>query len=294
MRKRIAVKAVIVSAALAICLVCLGLNIRQENDAKQKTEPIEEQKPNTEEVAEAVMVEEPTASMHIKESRPLVTVTPIATKSKGKVIANADTHTRENGDTAKLHIAESGTTTVNSSDAEDTEPKEGQLENDGDGAETDGSVGGDSGSAEATEPESEPAEASSSEQPEVAEEDHVSLPEESTEVEEPVVAEELPVEKVEAPQMEYLGNWTVSFYCNCEICCGSYSGGPTASGVMPTPWYTAATDGLEFGTVVYVEGLGNFVIEDRGTDYGWLDIHVSDHNEALANGLQYRDVYIVR
>ena len=288
MRKRIAVKAVIVSAALATCLACVGVSADHGESVRQKTVPIDEQKPKDEKVADAIVVEEPEASIHITEARQIVTVTPIATKAKGKVIADGSEYTGADDD---ITVSKKDTTTVDSSDAEDAEPEEDRFENDGNGAETDGSIGSDSGSAEATEPEPEPAEAGSPEQQAV---EPISLSEESTEVEEPVLVEELPVEETEAPQMEYLGHWTVSFYCNCEICCGSYSGGPTASGVMPTPWYTAATDGLEFGTVVYVEGLGNFVIEDRGTDYGWLDIHVSDHNEALANGLQYRDVYIIR
>lgn len=93
---------------------------------------------------------------------------------------------------------------------------------------------------------------------------------------------------------EYLGDWTISFYCNCPECCGSWSGGPTASGAMPTPWYTVATGGLDFGTILYIDGLGYFEVQDRGTDYGWADVFVSDHGEALANGLQTRAVYIVR
>ena len=105
------------------------------------------------------------------------------------------------------------------------------------------------------------------------------------EVEEPVPEPE--------PQMEYLGDWTISFYCNCEICTGQWAGGPTASGVMPSAWWTSATADLPFGTVLYVDGLGEFEVQDRGTGYGWLDIYVSSHDEALANGLQTRSVYIV-
>ena len=93
---------------------------------------------------------------------------------------------------------------------------------------------------------------------------------------------------------EYLGDWTISFYCPCESCCGVWAYGATASGVMPQSWHTAATSGLDFGTVLYVDGLGYFTVEDRGTDYGWLDVFVSDHGEALANGLQCRAVYRVR
>lgn len=113
-------------------------------------------------------------------------------------------------------------------------------------------------------------------------------------VEEPEPEPE-PVSEVAAePQMEYLGDWTISFYCNCSQCCGQWAGGATASGVMPTPWYTVATGGLDFGTILYIDGLGYFEVQDRGTDYGWADVFVSDHGEALANGLQTRAVYIVR
>lgn len=103
-----------------------------------------------------------------------------------------------------------------------------------------------------------------------------------------------PEPAAEEPQMEYLGDWTISFYCNCPECCGVWSGGATASGAMPSAWWTAATGELDFGTIVYVDGLGTFEIQDRGTDYGWLDVFVGSHDEALANGLQTRSVYIVR
>ena len=96
-----------------------------------------------------------------------------------------------------------------------------------------------------------------------------------------------------AEGMEYLGDWTISFYCPCSFCCGQWAGGATASGVMPSAWWTAATGDLPFGTIVYVDGLGTFEVQDRGTGYGWLDVFVGDHGEALANGLQYRSVYIV-
>jgi hypothetical protein len=43
-----------------------------------------------------------------------------------------------------------------------------------------------------------------------------------------------------------------------------------------------------------VDGLGTFEVQDRGTDYGWLDVYVSSHDEAVANGLQNRAVYVVR
>ena len=41
---------------------------------------------------------------------------------------------------------------------------------------------------------------------------------------------------------ESLGLVVTSGYCNCPICCGQWSGGPTASGAMPTANHTIAVD----------------------------------------------------
>lgn len=109
---------------------------------------------------------------------------------------------------------------------------------------------------------------------------------------EPVTEEEPAyTEEYVEPSMSYLGTYTITFYCPCEICC-TWNTGMTASGTYATPWYTVASD-LPFGTQLYIDGLGYFVVEDRGVSGAWIDVFVSEHNEALAYGLQYRDVYIV-
>ena len=93
--------------------------------------------------------------------------------------------------------------------------------------------------------------------------------------------------------LSYLGEWTISFYCPCAECCGEWATGCTASGVAAEAWHTCATDGLEFGTMLYVDGLGYFEVQDRGTEYGWLDVYVGDHQAAMDLGLQSRTVYTI-
>lgn len=95
------------------------------------------------------------------------------------------------------------------------------------------------------------------------------------------------------PSLTYLGNYTITFYCPCEICCGEWATGCTASGVMATEWHTVASGQFDFGTELYIEGLGNFVVEDRGVEGNHIDIFVNDHQQALDLGLQYRDVYLI-
>ena len=87
----------------------------------------------------------------------------------------------------------------------------------------------------------------------------------------------------------YLGNFTLTAYCNCEICCGT-AGNPTASGVYPTAGHTVAMGGVPFGTQLSINGTV-YTVEDRGTPYGHVDIFFNNHSEALAFGLQSADVY---
>ena len=86
---------------------------------------------------------------------------------------------------------------------------------------------------------------------------------------------------------------TVTFYCPCSRCCGQWAGGPTASGVMPTPNHTVACGALPFGTRLLIDGQ-EYVVEDTGVDGMWVDIFVSSHSEALSRGMYQAEVYIVK
>ena len=90
----------------------------------------------------------------------------------------------------------------------------------------------------------------------------------------------------------YQGEFTVTFYDDCEACCGR-AGATTASGVYPTAGHTIAADGYEFGTVLYIEGFGYYVVEDRGVPYGMIDIFVNDHSEIPSYGITTASVYLV-
>lgn len=90
-------------------------------------------------------------------------------------------------------------------------------------------------------------------------------------------------------QGTYLGNFTLTAYCNCAQCCGT-AGNATASGAMPTSGHTVAMAGVPFGTQLLINGTV-YMVEDLGTPYGHVDIYFDSHAEALSFGLQYADVY---
>ena len=96
-------------------------------------------------------------------------------------------------------------------------------------------------------------------------------------------------DEVSASGGTYLGNFTLTGYCNCASCCGT-AGNPTASGVMPSSGHTVAMGGVDFGTQLLINGTV-YTVEDRGTPYGHVDIFFDSHEAALAFGMQSADVY---
>ena len=90
-------------------------------------------------------------------------------------------------------------------------------------------------------------------------------------------------------QGKYLGNFTLTAYCNCAQCCGT-AGNLTASGTVPTAGRTVAMAGVPFGTQLLING-NVYTVEDLGTPYGHVDIYCNSHSEALSFGLQSADVY---
>lgn len=91
----------------------------------------------------------------------------------------------------------------------------------------------------------------------------------------------------------YLGTWTITAYCGCPICCGDWSGSPTASGAWPSEGWTVACGSLPFESIVYIEGLGTRCVEDRGVYGDWIDVYFEDHDAADSFGMQELEVYLI-
>lgn len=96
----------------------------------------------------------------------------------------------------------------------------------------------------------------------------------------------------------------VTAYCACEKCCGEWAKNRPngvvvgAAGIELVAGVSAASP-LPLGTVVEVEGLGEYVVQDRPAKWviekyseNQLDIYFDNHEEACAFGLQYLNVYI--
>ncbi len=102
------------------------------------------------------------------------------------------------------------------------------------------------------------------------------------------------VERVgeEPARWESLGRWKTTGYCPCRRCNGR-NAGRTASGAPMIPGRTIAVGGLPFGTVIRIND-SEYVVEDRGTPYGHIDVLYGDHRTASNHGIKYAEVFIKR
>lgn len=100
-----------------------------------------------------------------------------------------------------------------------------------------------------------------------------------------------------------LGSFRITAYCSCEKCCGEWAKNRPngivygAAGVELKSGGSCAST-LQLGSVVEVEGLGEYIVQDRPAQwvidkYGenQIDIYFDNHEAASAFGLKQLNVY---
>ena len=121
--------------------------------------------------------------------------------------------------------------------------------------------------------------------------------------EEPVaISYATPCEEVNTePELVSLGNFKITYYCACEICCGSWANNRpngivyTASGAVAEAGKTIAVDPdvIPYGTEVVIDG-HTYIAEDSGSAIKdkKIDIYCDSHQAALELGVKYAEVFI--
>ena len=120
----------------------------------------------------------------------------------------------------------------------------------------------------------------------------------------PVIVVTPEPEESAAPEWVCLGEYRITAYCACEKCCGEWAkdrpGGivVSAAGIELVAGVSCASP-LPFGTVVEVEGLGTYIVQDRTAswvaekyDNKVIDIYFDSHEAACEFGLQFANVYV--
>ena len=94
-----------------------------------------------------------------------------------------------------------------------------------------------------------------------------------------------------------LGNFRITHYCPCSICCGPWSDGITSTGVTATTNHTIAVNPsqITYGSKVVINGQV-YVAEDCGGAIvdNCIDIYVASHQEGEDLGVYYTDVYLLQ
>lgn len=102
----------------------------------------------------------------------------------------------------------------------------------------------------------------------------------------------------------FLGEFTITYYCACRMCCGKEESDPnygiTATGTLATEGRTVAVDPsvIPYGTeirIIYPDGeQRTYISEDRGGAIkgNRIDVFMETHEKALKAGIKTAEVFI--
>lgn len=103
------------------------------------------------------------------------------------------------------------------------------------------------------------------------------------------------------PEPESLGEFKVTYYCPCEVCCGEWADGITASGTQATQGRTVAANPqlLPYGSEILVRfedgAEETYTVEDTGSALkgSHIDIFMDSHEAALSEGVKTAEVFLI-
>ena len=92
---------------------------------------------------------------------------------------------------------------------------------------------------------------------------------------------------------EYLGECTVTAYCPCELCCGQWADGLTATG-LPASQGVVAVDPavIPLGSTVILDGQ-RYLAADTGVTGQAVDLCMEEHEAAQAFGVRTAEVWVI-
>lgn len=87
-----------------------------------------------------------------------------------------------------------------------------------------------------------------------------------------------------SPQETYAGSFSITAY--------TWTGRPMANGEYPYVGCAASCD-FPLGTVLYIEGIGTFTVNDICPTSGVVDLFMNTYDECINFGRQTRNVYVL-
>ena len=101
------------------------------------------------------------------------------------------------------------------------------------------------------------------------------------EIQEPIVEE---VVEAEETNSQYVGTFSITAY--------TWTGNAMANGEYPYYGSVASCD-FPLGTTLYIENVGNFIVNDVCPTSGVIDVYMNTYEECINFGRQYCNVYVM-
>lgn len=121
---------------------------------------------------------------------------------------------------------------------------------------------------------------------EETEEQRIKAKAEEIRIRETAKVQELIDKDAERPKRTLLGTYELTAY--------EWTGNPCSNGNYPTEGYTVACNSLPLGTRIYIEGYGEYVVEDRGGMAGnVIDIYMGDYDSCIQFGRRSASIYLL-
>ena len=118
------------------------------------------------------------------------------------------------------------------------------------------------------------------------EEQRIKAKAEEIRIRETAKVQELIDKDAERPKRTLLGTYELTAY--------EWTGNSCSNGNYPTEGYTVACNSLALGTRIYIEGYGEYTVEDRGGMAGnVIDIYMGDYDSCIQFGRHTAEVYII-
>ena len=94
---------------------------------------------------------------------------------------------------------------------------------------------------------------------------------------------------------QYIGECVITAYCPCVECCGRWADGSTAAGIPATPGVVAVDPAvIPLGSTVVIDGQRYLAADTgRGVAGKHIDVCMDSHEETVAFGVRYEDVWMI-
>ena len=93
---------------------------------------------------------------------------------------------------------------------------------------------------------------------------------------------------------EFIGKKKITFYCPCATCNPGNPGRSALCKPLVVGQSSAMGRSYPLGSLIYIEGIGFRIVDDRGVPNSTVDVCVASHAEAYELGIRYCNVYLVR